>query len=156
MRIAVTADTHGSPGVIIKCWKKLQLDQILFAGDFYKDGKAICRRLGIPGHIIAGNCDGPGHTGEEVIAFGECTVWLVHGHQYGVKKDLQRIFYRGRELNVNAVVFGHTHLPLCEQVDGLWLINPGSPTRPRSSKLGTYALMDIEEHYFSARIVALD
>lgn len=156
MRIAVTADTHGSPGIIIRCWQKLKIDHILFAGDFYKDGKAICQRLGVPGHIIGGNCDGPGHPGDKIIDFGNYTLWLVHGHQFGVKRDLQRIYYRGRELNVQAVIFGHTHHPYCERVDGLWLINPGSPTRPRNSQLGTYALVDIDEQGFSARIVAVN
>jgi predicted phosphodiesterase len=75
LRIAVTADTHGSTGTIIKCWQKLQIDQILFAGDFYKDGKTICQRLGVPGHIIAGNCDGPGHVGEKLIEYGEYNLW---------------------------------------------------------------------------------
>ena len=30
-----------------------------------------------------------------------------------------------------AVLFGHTHLPLVERHGGVWLLNPGSPTERR-------------------------
>ena len=155
MRIAVTADTHGDPGSIIKCWKKLKPDLILFAGDFYKDGQSICRELKIPGHIVAGNCDSAGRRQETIVELPAGRILLVHGHQYGVKKDLQRIYYRGRELAVNVVVFGHTHQALCELVDGLWLVNPGSPSRPRSGSTGTFVLIVADEDGFHPRIEAL-
>jgi hypothetical protein len=31
----------------------------------------------------------------------------------------------------DAVVFGHTHLPVVERYGHLWLLNPGSPTERR-------------------------
>ena len=32
---------------------------------------------------------------------------------------------------MSAIVFGHSHQPMIEQVDGLWLLNPGSVGQPR-------------------------
>jgi putative phosphoesterase len=31
----------------------------------------------------------------------------------------------------DAIVFGHTHQPVVERVEGVWLLNPGSPTEKR-------------------------
>jgi putative phosphoesterase len=33
----------------------------------------------------------------------------------------------------DAIVYGHTHLPQVEQHEGVWILNPGSPTERRSS-----------------------
>jgi predicted phosphodiesterase len=30
-------------------------------------------------------------------------------------------------------VYGHTHVPQVEQHDGVWILNPGSPTERRAS-----------------------
>ena len=32
-----------------------------------------------------------------------------------------------------AVIYGHTHVPQCEQHEGVWILNPGSPTERRSA-----------------------
>lgn len=154
MIIAAVADTHGSTDLIINRLAKLKPDHILFAGDYYKDGKVISRELKVPAHIVAGNCDVTHRVKqEEVITFMNQDIWLVHGHQYGVKRDLNRLYYRAREMDVDAVVFGHTHCPYCEKADGLWMINPGSPVRPRFQGYGSFALIEIDEYGLRASII---
>lgn len=157
MIIAVVADTHGDTHSIIENLSKLKIDYLLFAGDYYKDGQIISRILNIPAHIVAGNCDVTNRVKqEEIVTLLNHDILLVHGHQYGVKRDLNRLYYRAREADVDAVVFGHTHKPYCENTGGLWMINPGSPVRPRLLGNGSYALIDINEKGFSAHIVHLD
>jgi putative phosphoesterase len=154
--IAAVADTHGKTGRITERLRQLGPDHILFAGDFYKDGQSISRKLNIPTDIVAGNCD-LSHRGkiEAVVRLREYKILLVHGHQYGVKKDLNRLYYRGRELEVDAIVFGHTHSPWCEQIGGMWLINPGSPVIPRSGGAGSFAIITIDAHGLQARILSM-
>lgn len=154
MIIAALADTHGNTGRICERLQQLRPDHILFAGDFYKDGQIISRCVQIPATIVAGNCDLSHRSKqEEVVSFGQYKILLVHGHQYGVKKDLNRLYYRGRELEVDAVVFGHTHSPWCEMTGGIWLINPGSPVLPRLPGPGSFAVISIDENGLQARIV---
>lgn len=122
-------------------------DLILFTGDFIRDAASLSKKLNTPIHCVAGNCDPAGAgEGEKVIDLQGQRLLLVHGHQYGVKKGLQSLFYRAEEKGATAVVFGHTHVPVLKQESGLWLINPGSPTRPRSlSPRGTFVMMTLED-----------
>ncbi len=81
--------------------------------------------------------------------------YMVHGHQYGVKMSLQSLYYRAKEKEADIVLFGHTHVPCCEQEDGIWLINPGSPSRPRLAGKGSYALIDIKENELVPRLMEI-
>lgn len=145
MIIAAVADTHGHTEAIIKLLQKLRPDHILFAGDFYQDGQTIGHCLNLPTNIVGGNCDFNHRSQqEEIVTLMNHRILLVHGHQYGVKKGFNRIYYRARELEVEAVVFGHTHYPFCEQSGDLWLVNPGSPVLPRYPGAGTYAIIEID------------
>jgi putative phosphoesterase len=41
-----------------------------------------------------------------------------------------------------AVVYGHTHVPQVEQYEGVWILNPGSPTERRSAP--THSMLELE------------
>jgi len=47
---------------------------------------------------------------------------------------------RRRFTDVDAVVFGHSHLPLHEHRDGFHIFNPGSPTERRRAPTHTMGL----------------
>jgi len=154
--IAAVADTHGKTDSIIKRLLTINPDHILFAGDYYKDGQIIARRLKVPATIVAGNCDVTNRVNkEEIVSLMNYNILLVHGHQYGVKRDLNRLYYRARELGVDAVVFGHTHSPFCEKTDGLWMVNPGSPVDPRFSGPGSFAVIEIDDHGLKPAIIEI-
>jgi hypothetical protein len=44
---------------------------------------------------------------------------------------MNNIYYRGRELNADIVLFGHTHQQLVEKEDDMILMNPGSISLPK-------------------------
>lgn len=156
MIIAVLADTHGKIEPVIQVLKPLKADAIIFAGDFYHDGFHIARALKTKFYGVKGNCDaGSTAAGEQVLEFMGRKIFLVHGHQYGVKQSLNRLYYRARELEVDAVIYGHTHIPHLEKTDGLWMINPGSPTRPRLNTPGTYVLLEMNPDTFEPRLINL-
>lgn len=76
---------------------------------------------------VAGNCDGfQVAKAEEWLNFDKVLIWLVHGHRENVKCGLQELEWTVRQAGAKAVVFGHTHISLTEERDGLWLLNPGS------------------------------
>jgi uncharacterized protein len=54
------------------------------------------------------------------------------------------------------VVFGHSHIPMDLEADGLRLFNPGSPTDKRRQPHGTMGLLEVAGGaLLSARIVAV-
>jgi len=155
--IAAVADTHGNTELISQTLNEIKPDYILFAGDYYNDGEIISKSLNIAAAIVAGNCDLTNRAKqEEIVTFTNQKILLVHGHQYGVKRDLNRLYYRARELGVDAVVFGHTHSPFCDKVGDLWLINPGSPVSPRLPGQGSFALIEIDDNGLKANIININ
>jgi len=147
LKIAVTGDTHGRIERIKKELQLIQIDHMFFTGDYYSDAEKISLFLGLDFDGVAGNCD-PGCIASEelLIDFSGKRFYIVHGHRYGVKRSLNSLFYRGKEVGADAVLFGHTHTPFCERVDDMWMINPGSPSQPRGGKRGSYALLEIKDN----------
>jgi len=155
--IAVLADTHGDTNSVCKHLKQWKLDGLIFAGDYYRDGEKIARDLQINYYGVRGNCDRsePRARDEEIIELMNKKIYLLHGHQYGVKQSVSRLYYRALELEVDAVIYGHTHYPHLEQIDKLWIINPGSPSRSRIDSRGSYGLIEIKQNGFEPRLIYL-
>ena len=103
--------------------------------------------LGPPVHGIHGNVDEDAlcrlfPTARVVEAAG-ARIAMIHdaGQRTG---RLARM--RARFKGADAVVFGHSHLPLHEQApDGFQIFNPGSPTERRSAPEHTMGIATIED-----------
>jgi len=153
VRIAVIGDTHGRITGISRALAKNPPDYLIHTGDYYADALKIAQTLNLPFYAVRGNCDARGdEPAELLVELSGWRIYIVHGHQYGVKRTINNIYYRGLEVEANIVIFGHTHVPLCEKVGDLWLINPGSISRPRLTKLGRYVCLGIEEHSINPEI----
>lgn len=146
MKIAVASDTHGRIEGLKKQLTTEKPDHLFFAGDFFSDSRRLAQHLKIGSDAVLGNCDGRSAAGEweKVVELGGKRFYIVHGHQFGVKSSLNTLFYRGQELAVDVVIFGHTHIACCEQVAGMWMLNPGSASRPRRGKMASYIMLHIE------------
>lgn len=157
MIIGVLADTHGNTEEICRQLKQQRIDCLLFAGDFYPDGQKIARSLKVRFYGVMGNCDSSsrGAKSEDLIEILDKKIYLTHGHQWGVKQSTSRLYYRACELGADVVVYGHTHTPHLERQGDIWIINPGSPTRPRLSHRGTYALIEMSRGIFEPRLLNL-
>lgn len=153
MVVAAASDTHGRIDGLKRELLKVKPERLLFGGDFLSDSQRLADCLGIEVYAVPGNCDrSSGEESERVLEIEGKRFFLAHGHQYGVKRGLNTIFYRGQELQADAVVFGHTHIPCCEKISGMWMLNPGSASRPRQGKLASYILIHFEEGRFTPRL----
>jgi putative phosphoesterase len=107
-------------------------DLIVHAGDFSDPSVlAELRELG-PVAAVHGNVDAPELRRElpEEICLDLEDVVLGVIHDAGPSRGrLERL--RARFPDADAVVFGHSHLPLHEERDGFQIFNPGSPTERR-------------------------
>jgi putative phosphoesterase len=137
--LAVISDTHlprGSRALPEECLARLRAaDLILHAGDFMTANVlADLRTLGPPVEAVQGNVDdyelrAQLPTARMVVAGGARIAML---HDAGPAEGrLGRM--RARFPDADAVVFGHSHIPLHErdEATGFQIFNPGSPTDRR-------------------------
>jgi putative phosphoesterase len=136
VRLALIADTHlprGDRHLTESCIEVLRsADLIVHAGDFSAAAVlAELRRLG-PVEAVHGNVDSAELRQElpETLSLELGGTVLGVIHDAGPVKDrLERL--RARFPEADAVVFGHSHMPLHEERDGFQIFNPGSPTERR-------------------------
>ena len=152
MRIAVISDTHmprGNRALPARAVAELRAaDAILHGGDFMRaEVLELLQRLGPPVHGIHGNVDDDALRrmlpAARVVELGGVRIGMIHdaGPRQG---RLARMRFRFKE--ADAVVFGHSHLPLHEaDADGFQIFNPGSPTERRSAPTHTMGIATVED-----------
>lgn len=161
VRLVVLGDTHipdfakALPGALVPALRGADL--IMHAGDVTAPSVLDELAAYAPVHAALGNRDGP-----EVAEWGALPVVeleaegtrLVMLHDSGQREGRERRLRR-RFPDASLVVFGHSHIPIDAEFDGLRLLNPGSPTWKRRQPAPTYAVVEVTEGHIDARIVAL-
>jgi putative phosphoesterase len=143
VRIGILSDTHGICQKAEMALAGKDLDMVLHAGDVVSDARRMESIIRCEVIAVAGNCDvNAMEPLEKILHLAGKKVLLTHGHIYRVKFGLDKLFYRARELSVDAVVYGHTHVPVNTVLDGILFFNPGSPSLPKGDQ-GTYGLWEI-------------
>lgn len=147
MLVAVVSDSHGNRNSIEKLKKRISKAEVLiFLGDGESDLLEICSEFKGEVYAVKGNCDMSNKYPEErLIKILDKKIFICHGHRYGVKYGYNSIFYRGKELGADIVLFGHSHLPIIEEEDGILLMNPGSISHGMSRPNKTLGYIDIIE-----------
>jgi uncharacterized protein len=145
--IAVIADTHmpkGKRALPEECIAQIRrADALIHAGDFAAASVlAELRELCPVVLAVHGNVDDAELRRELPEALeaevGGRTLAVVH--DAGPSKGrLERM--RARFPDADAVVFGHSHLPLHEATDGFQIFNPGSPTERRRAPRPSMGLL---------------
>ncbi len=62
---------------------------------------------------------------------------------------------RARFPGCAAVVYGHTHVPQVEEHEGVWILNPGSPTERRSAPAWTMLELRVEDGRLVPELIEL-
>jgi putative phosphoesterase len=122
------------------CLERLRAaDAILHAGDLVAtEVLELLESLGPPVHAVHGNVDEPAlRVRLPAVRLVEADrARIVMTHDGGpADRRLERL--RRRFPDADAVVFGHSHLPLHEERDGFHIFNPGSPTDRRRAPTHT-------------------
>lgn len=149
MRVLVLSDTHLGPAALDRMpdqvWAMAdEADVVLHAGDVVD--MAVLRALAerAPVHAVLGNNDHAlrGRLPEVAqIELDGVAVGMIHdsGARTGRGQRMARRFPAAQ-----VVVFGHSHEPLVEQVEGgPLLVNPGSPTQRRRQPVHTVARLEL-------------
>ena len=157
MKWMIASDIHGSAlycGQMIRRFEEEKADRLLLLGDVLYHGprnelpeeyrpKAVTEMLnGIRDRLLCvrGNCDCevdqmvlqfPILADYAVLDAGERLIYATHGHVYNPEKlpPLKA---------GDILLFGHTHIPLHAEKDGILCLNPGSVSIPKESSAHGY------------------
>ncbi len=154
MKIAIVSDTHQQWENVLAAIQTENVDYLFFLGDLLSDGYALGENLAIPYQMVSGNCDIISQAPEEVLfTLAGVKFLLCHGHRYQVKEGFNKLYYRGMEMGVDIICFGHTHQSVYIESEVI-LINPGSASRPRSfDEKPSWGLLEIEEKEGKKKII---
>jgi putative phosphoesterase len=148
--IAVLADTHmpkGGRRLPPRCEELIAAaDAVLHAGDFIavsvlREIEALCPTV----HAVHGNVDEPALRNllpaALEVQIGGRKVAMIHdaGPATGRLKRM-----RTRFPTADALVFGHSHMPLHERDGDFQIFNPGSPTERRRAPRRSMGLLHVE------------
>lgn len=150
MKIGVISDTHIPlravclPPIVFTAFADVEL--ILHAGDLVDESVLIELEAIKPVKAVCGNCDPfelelklPHST---IIELNGYRLGLTHGHQ-GNRNLPTPLCALSRFEQVDLVVFGHSHAPYNELVDGVRLFNPGSATDRRNQPRCSIGIIEL-------------
>ncbi|SLJ96984.1 MULTISPECIES: metallophosphoesterase family protein [unclassified Paenibacillus] len=148
MKIIVISDTHlprkarKLPDPLVEALS--DADLILHAGDWsdWSVHKLLSAYAPIEG--VAGNTDPP-EIGQKlgfsrIVEADGLRLGLVHGH-LGSKSTEQNAIHTFAGQQVDAVIFGHSHIPVMHTVNDVLIFNPGSPTDRRFQPQYSFGIM---------------
>jgi putative phosphoesterase len=159
--VAAISDTHlprGARRLPEACLEHLRrADLILHGGDLssvaFLDELAA---IGPPVEAVYGNADEAAVRErlpkEHVVHAGGARIGMVHipGPAAGREDRLLARFP-----GCDAVLYGHTHLPIVEQHAGAWILNPGSPTERRRGPFHSMLLLEVDAGEIRPELVRL-
>ncbi len=159
LTVAVISDTHMPRGKRRLPVERLACaDAILHAGDLMElEVLHALQALGPPVHAVRGNVD----SHELIVRLPLMRTVQFEGVRIGMVHDagasqgrLARL--RRRFPNTDAVVFGHSHIPLHEEHEGFQIFNPGSPTDRRRQPRHTMGLAHVDGSKLTFELIVLD
>jgi putative phosphoesterase len=174
MRIGLISDTHipqaapELPEEVLRVFTSVNL--ILHAGDIYN--KSVLDELEKLAPVLAaeGDDDYPDTIRDKRVKEKQTlqvegkTVWLIHENPFSCYAMISQpqsweSYARqkwGKISKPDVIVFGHEHRTHAEAIDGILMINPGSPTFLNYKKgLGTVGILDITPDKIDYQMISL-
>ncbi len=161
MRIGVVSDTHmprfGSalPRALVCGLRHAGVERIVHCGDFTDLAIVELFEAIAPFDAVAGNNDDSAirerFGRKKILTFDGVRIGLIHGDGKS-KTTLGRSVDAFAEEPVAAILFGHSHRPLCRRLGKTLILNPGSPTDKRLNPFYSYGILEIERGAVRGRI----
>lgn len=151
MKIGVISDTHIRssakllPNIIYKEFEGV--DMILHAGDILIEEVVIELETIAPVYAVAGNNDSYEmlykYGSKKIIEANGKRIGLTHGT--GGRRTFMNAYAEFYGNNVDCVVYGHSHKPHNEVIDGVLFFNPGSPISRRFEPKYSLGVLYVDE-----------
>ena len=145
MNITVVSDTHGDFETLYRIVEEnIESDLFIHLGDgeheYYDVRSAFYSK---PFIFIKGNNDWEDYPQCLVTELGGRKFYLCHGHRFDRIHLKEYLSATAVANGCSAALFGHTHVPVNETVNGVLLFNPGSAALPRGGNPPTYGVITI-------------
>ena len=152
----MVSDTHlprfgrALPAALVQGVSAPRVDVILLLGDLTDLLAVELLEAVAPVRAVAGNNDGPEvhrrYPEHDVVEIGGVRVGITHGHAGRGRSTQERALATFPATDVDAVLFGHSHIPVCRRLpDGRLVLNPGSPTDRRRQPQFSFGLLEISD-----------
>jgi putative phosphoesterase len=162
VRLAIISDTHlprGNRSLPQACLDQLRnADLILHAGDFIEASVlADLEAIGPSVCAVRGNVDAADLQAHlprtRIVTAAGVRIAMVHDAGPAVGRVMRM---RRRFPEADAVVFGHSHIPLHEEWEGFAIFNPGSPTERRRAPHHTMGIATVDNDHVTFELLTLD
>ncbi|HAX97840.1 MAG TPA: hypothetical protein DCY12_02835 [Candidatus Atribacteria bacterium] len=151
-RIIVLSDTHipqRAKDIPQRLWEEIKkADLVLHAGDMVKP--LVLEKIAqfTPIRAVRGNMDSDelqtALPDQDMVEVDGVKIGLAHGRGAPNQvKSYVRSLFEGYDLQV--LVFGHSHQPELTNENGIWYLNPGSPTDKIFTPYLSYARMQVDK-----------
>ncbi|HDK7137603.1 TPA: phosphodiesterase [Clostridium botulinum] len=121
---------HGARNPLPKGYDPKKVTEIL---NSYKD-KIIAVRGNCESEVDQMVLNYPIMSDYSIVLYNGKRLFLTHGH----------IFNKNNMPNISdgdALIYGHTHIPLAEKINNIFVINPGSITFPKENTPHCYGIL---------------
>lgn len=168
MKLFIISDIHGSLYYlkkVMEIFERENYDKLIILGDeLYhgprnplpkdyspKDVIEILNQYRDKIIAVRGNCDSevdqmvlnyPLMSDYSMIYLGKRRVFLTHGHLYNIDNPLP--MSQG-----DILLYGHFHIPMIEEREGIYFLNPGSISLPKNNSKNSFAIL--EENRFTIK-----
>ena len=135
MKILVVSDTHRKDDNLkLVLSEECPLDMLIHLGDAEGSEHFIpdwvnpeCRM-----EMVLGNNDFFSRLDRDrEIDIAGHKAFITHGHYYGVSMGPEGLVDEAKSRGCDIAMYGHTHRPFLDVIDGVTVLNPGSLSCPR-------------------------
>jgi hypothetical protein len=148
MRVLIISDTHDNRRCITRIHEVVSdIDMLIHLGDVGRDADYIRSLFDCEIHMVAGNNDyGLDLPQYDEFYIGDHKTFITHGHRYGVGYSTRNLESLIDEEDYKFVMYGHTHVRDLTRYGDSYIVNPGSLSLPRDNRVGTYMILDFDQH----------
>lgn len=148
MKIAVISDSHGCNNEIDYVLKnESDADLFLHCGDICVDQDVYSNIV-----TVCGNNDYYDYPLERIINLKSHRILMLHSHTVSYFNREQLLVEKAHKHDCDIVCFGHTHVALHKEIEGVHLVNPGSLYCSRDGRSISYAIITIDQDDIQVKI----
>ena len=137
MKIIVTSDLHKNMNCLNYILYNYDANYYLDCGDSEMSNYQLKNF-----ETVLGNCDYENYPRYLIKSIDEnLKIFITHGHLY----TIDQMVAIAKNNDCKIILYGHTHIKKIEELDGLYIINPGSITKPRNMESNTFLEIDYNE-----------
>ncbi|MBR5091180.1 MAG: YfcE family phosphodiesterase [Ruminiclostridium sp.] len=146
MDITVISDTHGDFETLYEIVSRNEAsDLFIHLGDGEQEFADVRSAFYTKAFLfVKGNNDWDDHPQNIVTELGGVRFYMCHGHRFPRAQLSDFLSATAVANECRVALFGHTHVAVNENVNGVLLFNPGSTTLPRGGVPPTYGRITID------------